>query len=278
MGKEIDLTGHRYGRLLVEHREPPHITPGGRKLYMWACLCECGNRVTVTTNNLRRGNTKSCGCYRDDALAKELTGERFGRLVVVSRNGSSKRGDAMWLCKCDCGTQKTIIRSALVSGRTKSCGCLQRDAGAERGRSMASHGMSGTRIYRIWCGMKSRTCETADARHKRDYYDRGIRICKEWEHSFESFREWAEKNGYTDSLTIDRIDNDGDYEHSNCRWISNGEQSLNRRSNVVVSYNGATKTVSQWAIDAGLPYDVLRDRITRYGWTAERAITTPIKR
>lgn len=222
-----DLAGQRFGRLVVLERAEDYISPKGCKCAQWVCKCDCGNLKMVTTSNLH-GKTRSCGCLRNEVIAKDLTGQRFGRLLVIGRAGSNGRGDAQWLCRCDCGEQRIILRSALVSGATVSCGCRSKET-LTIGREKTKHGLTDSRLYNIWCGMKNRTSENADDRHKRDYYDRGIRMCDEWREDFASFYSWAMKNGYAENLQIDRIDNDGDYMPANCRWVTPAENNRNRR-------------------------------------------------
>jgi hypothetical protein len=137
------------------------------------------------------------------------------------------------------------------------------------------HGMSHARIYRIWNRMRERCYRTKDKSYQ-DYGKRGITVCEEWKRDFKAFYEWAMANGYTDDLTIDRINVNGNYDPSNCRWITKKEQSCNTRKSHFITYGGKTQTISQWAEQIGIKSKTLYQRINEYHWDIEKALTTPI--
>lgn len=191
---------------------------------------------------------------------KDLTGQRFGRLLVISLNHIDN-GKAYWNCKCDCGNQISVLRSSLTSGNTQSCGCYKKDL--DKTRSI-KHKMTKTRIFNIWVGMKQR-CYNPKSSSYKNYGIRGIKICDEWLQDFMNFYNWSIENGYRENLTIDRIDINGNYEPANCRWITQAEQTRNTRSNVKITINGQTKLLSDWARESGIDRRTISRRI-RLGW------------
>lgn len=198
------------------------------------------------------------------AKLKDLTGQRFGRLTVIERAENAKCGRTMWNCKCDCGNEICVIGQNISSGRTKSCGCLY-----EAGKHRESH----TRLYRIWSGMKTR-CSNPKHHEFLNYGGKGISVCIEWEDNFQTFYEWAVGNGYADNLTLDRIDNSKNYCPENCRWATYKQQGNNRTQNHLITYNGKTQNITQWAEEFGINRVTLQARIVRYGWDIEKALTT----
>lgn len=202
----------------------------------------------------------------------DLTGQRFGRLVVVRYVGRSRGKKNLWLCKCDCGNEKIVAVDKLHSGNTKSCGCLQREV---HRKCRMTHGKSDTKLYLVWREMITRT-ENQNAERYGIYGGRGISICGEWRNDFQSFYDWAIQNGYKEGLTVDRIDVNGNYEPDNCRWITPYEQSRNLRKNVRITYSGKTMILKDWAKEIGIDYNTLWKRIRKSGWTVEEALETPV--
>lgn len=198
----------------------------------------------------------------------QLEGRRFGRLTVLEKSDLRSGKKVLWRCLCDCGKEVLVITSNLTGGNTKSCGCLHNEGNRK------THGQCGTRLYRIWKLMKAR-CYQESSRIYKYYGGRGITVCDEWQ-KFEPFHEWAMANGYGDDLTIDRINVNGNYEPSNCRWATNEEQHNNTRRNVMLTYNGETMSLSQWAHRLNMPVETLWSRIFSYKWSVEKAISTPV--
>ena len=189
-----------------------------------------------------------------------LVGQRFGKLIVFEEAGRSDDGHVKWKCRCDCGNVTTVIGSLLVKGATKSCGCLK-----------GSHMATGSRLYRIWKGMRRR-CNHAKTHGYKYYGGKGIQVCAEWECSFISFQKWAMENGYSDDLTIDRIDGDKNYSPNNCRWATYREQFRNMRRTIKI--NGIS--LYEHCQRNNLSYPAMRKRINN-GWSFEEAFNTPYR-
>lgn len=186
---------------------------------------------------------------------KDITGIKYGRLTPVSFVGI-KGHKAMWLCKCDCGKEIVVANSNLQSRTTRSCGCFREE---KRIESHYKHGKEPKRLYHIWSGMRQR-CENKKSHKYRIYGGRGISVCDEWKgnNGFVEFRKWALSHGYSDDLSLDRIDVNGNYEPQNCRWATAKEQALNTRFNKFYDGLGMSKRASEWAEYFGI------NRVTFY--------------
>lgn len=209
--------------------------------------------------------------------AIELTGQRFGRLVVLRRAGSDRHGSALWLCRCDCGKEVVVRGSDLRSGNTQSCGCLNRECAAERCRNRTAHGHARrgerSRAHRCWGGMMKRCNNPHDKAYPR-YGGRGIKVCERW-WDYEKF--WKDMGDPPKGYQIDRIDNDGDYEPGNCRWVTRSENQRNKRNNHLITFRGKTQCLKAWAEEVGIAAGTIQWRAAR-GWSVERALTEPAKR
>lgn len=190
-------------------------------------------------------------------------GDKFGLLTIIQEiepKIQCGRPYRQFLCKCDCGKEVIASLFKLKNGKKPSCGC-------QYGYHNIKHGDSHTRLYKIWLGMKNR-CECVNFAEYHNYGRRGIIVCDEW-HDYSNFRNWSLLNGYTDKLTIDRIDVNGNYCPENCRWITNYEQQFNKRNSVFITYKGITKHLYEWSKEFGVPTNVLRKRYKIYGVTDE---------
>ncbi|MDU7339315.1 MAG: hypothetical protein E7L17_14525 [Clostridium sp.] len=202
--------------------------------------------------------------------SKIHAGEAFGRLTVIKREDNDNRGKTKWLCHCSCGKEKVILADSLISGKTKSCGCLRAEVSNKNAK--ATHGMSGSRLWVIWCGMKSRCSNPKNIAFK-NYGAIGIKVCDLWRVNFLEFYNWSMQNGYKEHLTIDRINTSGNYEPDNCRWATYEQQENNRRNTVYFTACGNKLPVSEWSRRIGISSSTLRWRIEK-GWN-ENEILMP---
>ena len=203
---------------------------------------------------------------------KDLTGKKFERLIVLELV-EVKKGHSYWLCKCDCGKKKIICGNHLCRGNIKSCGCLRKELASKKAKEKQF--IPNKRIYGIWKNMKGR-CYNQKSISYYNYGKRGIKVCDEWKNDFMSFYNWAMKNGYQEGLTIDRINVNGNYEPSNCRWVTWKEQCNNRKNNVIIEYNGEKNNIAYFIKKYNLGEFAIYKRI-KNGWDVKRAIETPIK-
>ena len=204
---------------------------------------------------------------------QDLAGQRFGKLTVIKRIPNDHDTRTLWECLCDCGKTAIVAGGHLKDGHTTSCGCVRAD-NLGKNNTNYKHGMSHTRIHGIWATMKQRCTNPQNPKYK-NYGGRGIKICDEWLNDSSNFIAWAMANGYSDDLSIDRIDVNGDYCPKNCRWATNTEQAFNRTDNRLITYMGETKPLGKWVKQLGLNYKKVESRINSYNWSAERAFTTP---
>lgn len=203
-------------------------------------------------------------------LFQDLTGRCFGRLTVLEYAGKQAT-NSRWLCQCDCGKQATVEGGHLKSGRTKSCGCWQKEVTGRRSRS---HGKCDIPEYKVWAAMIHRCTSPSNPAYGH-YGGRGITISSCWRKSFAAFLADMGSRP-TPEHTLERIDNDGNYEKSNCRWATRTEQARNTRRNRLLSFAGETKPLAEWADSLGILDGALRYRI-KAGWSVERALTQPVR-
>ncbi len=198
-----------------------------------------------------------------------LESRLFGRWVVLEKAGAKNR-NLYYLCKCVCGMEKRVSGQSLLSGDTRSCGCLHSEIVK---KIFTTHGAADTKEYIVWEGMRAR-CRNRNKQDFKNYGGRGIKVCDRWLNSFENFIE--DMGLCPDGLTIERMDNDGNYSPKNCRWGTRKEQALNRRSNNVLVYRGISKTVSEWAEMLNVERSAIVHRLER-GWSIEDTLEKPFE-
>ena len=200
----------------------------------------------------------------------DITGNKYNMLTVI---GVDKQinGIVYWWCKCDCGKITSVRGANLKNGCVKSCGCLRYKT------RNTTHGLSNTKEYAIWISMKNR-CYNKNVPSYKDYGGRGIEVCEEWKNSFMNFYEWILQTRHSEDETIDRIDNDGNYEPSNCRWTTIDVQQNNRRICHYFTMNGKTQTLAMWCKELNLDYKRVHNRLFKLKWSFEDAISVPVNK
>jgi len=204
-----------------------------------------------------------------------LKGQRFGRLIVLSKMESTQKSLPEWLCKCDCGNETIVKQVNLRTGRTRSCGCLHKDILRQRNRKMGTtNGMYKLSIYSIWRDMLQR-CNNPNNSAYKNYGGRGITVCKRWL-KFENF--YADMGDRPKSLTLGRINNEKGYFPDNCSWSTMKAQANNKRNNIKIKFQNQYLTLKEWSEKIGMKYPTLARRIKKYHWPIEKALTKPIGR
>ncbi len=268
--RTLDLTGKKFGKLtVVEQCE----SKKGR--VYWKCRCDCDENkfVEIASMMLMNGKTKSCGCLRKELASKrnliDLTGKKFGRLLVLRRAENGNCGQTKWWCRCECSDDKEfeVHGGCLATGNTQSCGCLMRELARD---THTTHGMCGTPEYKTWAAILKRCYSENDPGHK-NYGGRGITVCDRWRNSFENF--FADMGERRDGFSIERIDTNGNYCPENCCWADKKTQANNKRTTVLVTFNGETLPITEWASKIGIKPTTLYKRVFIYGWPIEEAMT-----
>ena len=275
--KQNVYIGQKYDKLTVISLNGIKKYPSRNTENIWHCKCECGNEINILERSLLKDCHHSCGCSK----LNDLTGKKFGRLTVLSRsNNNTNDKKPKWICCCDCGNLTEVAGNSLISGRTKSCGCLK----AETSHIiLKTHGGSTKnnkeKLYTIWSDIKQR-CYNKNSPAYPYYGGRGITMDNIWYSSYSAFREWALNNGYDPTArrpdcTIDRIDVNGNYCPENCRWVSMKIQGNNTRKNRVLSLGDETHTVSEWSDILHINSKTIMARLN-LGWSVEDALTIPV--
>lgn len=250
-----DIAGERFGRLVAVNQDD-------KRARYWVFRCDCGTVKSIRRWSVKTGESKSCGCLMRDAA--DITGKRFGRLVAVNRDDRRSHNSAYhWVFRCDCGTVKSILR-----GSAKSCGCLTREFARELGWRNKTHGLRHSREYESWAAMRSR-CKNKNNACYEDYGGRGISIAQRW-NDFQAFIDDMGPRPLGHSL--DRKNNEGDYGPDNCRWANAETQANNKRNNRIITFQGETMTLPNWARRVGLEVPTIRRRLD-FGWSTMEALT-----
>ena len=209
------------------------------------------------------------------SIAKNLIDQRFGKIVVVERLPMNAHHEAEWKCMCDCGNEHISTSYNLTHGATTKCKKCKIELIAQKN---TTHGQQPRKMFNAYVNMKTR-CYNPNYHLYKNYGGKGIKICDEWlgKNGFINFREWSFKNGYKDELSIDRINNNGNYEPNNCRWVTMREQQNNRTNNHLVTIEGKTQTLAEWCRYYGIKYANVMARICN-GWSEYDALTKPLQR
>jgi len=268
----IDLTGQKFNRLTVIRKDNTPTKTKHRNT-KWICECECGKTTTVDNYKLKNGLIKSCGCFKKDNEVLDLTAQKFGRLIAVSRAETKEGKPTKWLCLCKCGNKKVVETRALRSGATVSCGCYNKEVNLKKNtkHGYAKRCQIGPE-YKAWAAMKQR-CYNQNNQYWTDYGGRGIKVCKRWLNSFENFFNDMGKRP-SEKHSIDRIDNNKNYSPANCHWATAKQQCNNTRKNIFITINGIKKTRKQWCNIYNIDESTVAWRI-KHGWPVKKAFTSP---
>jgi len=264
--------GNRYGKLVVVER-----VESDSNYAKWRCECDCGGEYVTTGNRLRTGdnNVKSCLMCK----AEDITGKRFNKLLVickVARRMKGKSRHRKWLCLCNCGGTTITTRQNLRGGHTNSCGCYAKKRAAE---AKTSHGMSRFSLFQVWRNMKSR-CENPDNPWYELYSAKGREVCDKWKHNPKEFIDWANVNGWSSNLQLDRRDNSQGYSPENCRFVTpqvnthnSDRQRRNKTGYTGVWYDKRYSTYISYITGIDVPLSRKRKHLGSF-FTAEQAVTT----
>ena len=251
-----DIIGNKCFYLTIKNLSYVKKNKYNKNIYFYNCICDCGNEKVICRSELLSKGTKSCGCYKPNQVI-DLTNKKFGKLKVISLD-KIKNHKAYWICKCDCGNEKSIMANSLTSGKTKSCGCL---AKSNFYKLITKHGDCKTKLYHCWLNMKNR-CYNPNSVDSKWYFEKGISICDEWM-DYKNFKIWASQNGYKDGLTIERLDVNKNYCPENCTWIERNKQNNNKSDSRFITYNGQKKCLAEWIKELNLSKSFVYNRLRK---------------
>lgn len=251
-----DITGKPFGDLTTINYAGTNL--GSQAGAYWLFRCKCGVEKVLNGRSVRSGNIQSCGCSK---TRTDEVGTEYGKLTVIEFAGNTKGGDSRWLCQCECGNTTTVARGELRKGSTLSCGCHRANA----------KGMCESTEYTSWQEMKRR-CYTTNYKDYHLYGGKGITVCQRWLDAFVNFFEDMGPKPFKEA-TIDRKDGNGNYEKDNCRWASKTEQSQNTSKTRMLTYNGETYCLREWARRLGISHCTLRSRLNK-GWPPEKVFSS----
>ena len=261
--------GERFGRYTLS-------APSTTRKHYWICKCDCGSEREVYLYSLLKGATQSCGCQNLNNLSArgfDLTGKRFGRLVVIGAANEGHTRTKYWRCACDCGNIKNVKHAYLLKGSTTSCDCRWQEIKDNvKNVATVTHGCESDPLYPTWRNMMNRCYDPKDPRY-HTYGARGITVCERW-HDVRNFI--ADMGARPPGLTLERKNNDAEYSPENCCWATRTAQIRNRTIVRMVEFQGEIKPLAVWCEEFNLPYKVVHARLNRYHWTIERALTTPL--
>lgn len=257
MKRQIDMVGMTVGKLTVVSQCGK--THDGKT--RWLCDCACGRSVVVTGKDLRSGHTKSCGCLKLGPRENSVVhaGEVYGRWTVLERASNDGPHKTQWLCRCSCGIQRVVLTSSLRSGKSQSCGCLNRDIVV--GMRTKHGGCLNDPEYTVWRGMKQR-CRDRNQEGYANYGDRGVSVCADWLYDYARFLDdMGPRPG--PEYTLERKDNDGPYCKDNCVWATRKQQNRNKRSTIWIVIGGERRCLGEWAEVLHVSYGTLYYRVKR---------------
>ena len=231
--------------------------------YTCECLI-CGKIFDRNISAIKNNKYKNCGCK---TLQYDLTGKKFGKLTVIKSLGLDTHSEMNWECVCDCGNKYIAKSYSLRKGTTKQC---KECAIKQMSENSRKYVVFSKRLKECYVNMKTR-CTNKNQDPFNRYVNRGIELCEEWENDYNKFQTWALNNGYSETLTLDRIDNNKGYYPENCRWVTRREQANNRRTSLFLIYKGKKDTLANWARNLNIPYNYIQYRVYK-GKTLEEIV------